>query len=715
MQNQMVPTDKKEDLHIESRTTLRDSNASGMFFCLLLLTSFFFLLEISFFIQCNKFYFEDFSFVTDNLKVPTSILPSIFYFIVAQLIVHLIYCLLIYVVTLLVANLFYLSSSKKIRLGIGLWILGLITVLVANQYLFPNSKFAGLTSIIFFNSSVTKISLIILLCSCAVVVFLAGVGLILYALPLSIRKIIYTIIAIVGMSIFLFFLLKPLSITPNIATSKQPNIILVGIDSLRPDFLSYFGYEKSTPFLDSLLKQSTVFSEAVTPLARTFPSWTGILTGKYPRQIGIRSNLAQQQHVDFSQALPMVLKRHGYETMFATDETRFSNIDKNYGFDRIITPPMGLNDFLLGTFNDFPLSNLLMNTSFGKWFFPYSYANRPVYYNYEPDSFINLVRPVLQGQRTKPLFLAIHFCLTHYPYLWASLAGNDFSVLERYEASILRVDEQLRDFFVLLKQNHLLDHALVIVLSDHGEALELPGDRITEKDLFLPAKKNKKIPIPKFYPPSLDKEEINQSAGHGTDVLGLTQYHTLLAFKLYGMGAQQNKIIPGVVSLLDIQPTIFQLMEFNQPPSGGQSLAKVIQGKIKKTPEQRHIFLESDFSPEAIRTVYPETRKVILEGIQIFQINPITMRLTVKDSMNTMIISSKQYADIYGEWMLALYPQSKNDRMPILINLVTGEWTNDLHSNFAKKSPALAMLAALKEFYGNEINKVTYPTQDISV
>ncbi len=36
----------------------------------------------------------------------------------------------------------------------------------------------------------------------------------------------------------------------------------------------------------------------------------------------------------------------------------------------------------------------------------------------------------------------------------------------------------------------------------------------------------------RFYPPSLDKEEVNQSAGHGTDVLGLTQYHSLLAFKL---------------------------------------------------------------------------------------------------------------------------------------------------------------------------------------
>jgi hypothetical protein len=56
--------------------------------------------------------------------------------------------------------------------------------------------------------------------------------------------------------------------------------------------------------------------------------------------------------------------------------------------------------------------------------------------------------------------------------------------------------------------------------------------------------------------------------------------------------------------------------------------------------------------------------------------------------------------------MLALYPQDKHVRMPILINLVSGKWTNDLQSPFAKHSPALSMLAALKAFYGNEINKV---------
>lgn len=444
------------------------------------------------------------------------------------------------------------------------------------------------------------------------------------------------------------------------------------------------------------MNEATVFGEAITPLARTFPSWTTILSGEYPRQNGIRFNLAQQNHIDTTHLLPEILKQHGYQTVFATDETRFSNMNTHYGFDEIISPPMGLNDFLLGTFNDFPLSNVITNTMVGKWLFPYSYANRPVYFLYDPDSFLQLLNPLLKKSRSQPLFLAVHFCLPHYPYLWASSPVKENNAVARYVASVGRADQQVQDFFVMLQKNHLLDHAIVVLLSDHGEGLEIPGDRITEKESFLVTKSKS---IPKFYPPSLDKEAVDESAGHGTDVLGLSQYHTVLAFKLYGFGKQKHRMVPGIVSMLNIKPTVLHLLGLNKE----KSLVPVIRGTQEKVAVPKHIFLESDFTPQSIRTVYPETRQVMLEGVQLFQIDPLSTFLTVKDSMGQMIIASKQYADIDGEWMLALYPQNKHFQMPILINLVSGKWTNDLHSFLAKQAPTQTMLSALKAFYGDEI------------
>jgi hypothetical protein len=364
-----------------------------------------------------------------------------------------------------------------------------------------------------------------------------------------------------------------------------------------------------------------------------------------------------------------------------------------------------LNDFLIGTFNDFPLSNLLISTYLGKWLFPYSYANRPAYFAYDPDIFLQRLHSILREKRNKPLFLAVHFCLPHTPYLWSSLSGENLSPQERYAASIKRVDQQLKDFFDLLNQQRLLNHAIVVLFSDHGEALEFSGDRITEKDLFISSKSSPSV-IPKFYPPSLDDEDVNQSAGHGTDVLGLSQYHTLLAFKLYGVGEYQPGNISGVVSLLDIKPTILEFINVASPSSSGISLAKFIRNKDTKFTQDRHIFIESDFSPESIRTVYPDQQVILKDGIDLFQINPATTRLTVKDEMMIKVINSKQYADIYKQWILALYPKNKDVRIPILVNLDNGLWTDDLQTEFAQHSPAKLMLAELKKFYGSEIGGV---------
>jgi hypothetical protein len=84
----------------------------------------------------------------------------------------------------------------------------------------------------------------------------------------------------------------------------------------------------------------------------------------------------------------------------------------------------------------------------------------------------------------------------------------------------------------------------------------------------------------------------------------------------------------------------------------------------------------------------------------------VTMHLTTKQSMHNLILSGRQYADLYGSWLLALYPQPKGVMMPILVNLQTGWWTNDLRTSFAKQSPAKHMLSSLQKFYGSEITPV---------
>lgn len=691
---------------------MQDFDQNRSVFCyFLLLTAFFLLLEVSFFIQCNETYLADFQFVSESLNVPINIIWGIIFFIFAQLFIHFCFVFFIWLVFLGVNK----DGVLRIRTGhctlflnnttlvITIWLLAILTVMIANHYYFPHSKFHDLTELILFNRTFTQIILILCCLAWSIIIIIIASRLIIFFTKNYHAFIILCLVALGSLFIFSFSFLEKNYFNRAIFTQQSmPNIILIGVDSLRPDFLGFFGQKIRSPFFDDFLHHATAFKHALTPLARTFPSWTSILLSQYPNQSGVRFNLAPQDNLNLSKSLAKILRWSGYRTIYATDETRFSNIDKNFGFDEIITPPMGINDFLLGTFNDFPLSNLIINTILGKWLFPNSYANRAVYFTYDPSSFLKLIEPALYN-RQKPLFLAVHFCLPHYPYLWIDADANKKKILVRYLRSIEKVDEQIQNFYQLLNKYELLNHAIVVLLSDHGEALELPGDRITEENRFL--SNNGAVP-PIFYPPNLEDEEFNKSAGHGTDVLGLSQYYSLLAFRLYGLGTQHVKKISTTVSVLDIKPTLLALLGIKDASSIGISLISIIRKGRTFSKLTRHFFLESDFSPEAIRTVYPDTRKVLLEGIELFKVDRTTDRLIVKNKMGKMIIHSKQYADIYGDWILALYPQNKYYRMPILVNLRSGNWTNDLQSDFAQKSPAKEMLKELKSSYGEEIGIV---------
>lgn len=648
---------------------------------------------MSLFIQSNEAYLGYFKLVSDKLSIPLRVYPAIFYFLLIEILLHLSFTFFVWVMALFSASIFHLNHKRTEKLSLGIWLLGILCILLANQFYFPNSKFAELMSVIVPHSwsfYLFSISLFML----TIISAFALWGFILKA-----PRLMLSLVCLLIMTICVFGYTTQHAIKDG-ATKERPNIVFIGIDSLRPDFLGFYGHEKKTSNLDAFLNRSAVFSNALTPIARTFPSWVSILTGQYPKHHGIRFNLALLNQFDRKDSLPFILRENGYETIFATDETRFSNIDQQFGFDKVITPPIGFNDFLIGSLNDFPLSNLLVNTPLGKLLFPYNYANRAALATYHPATFLNFVENALPYKRTKPIFLAVHFCLPHYPYLWGSQTTQDRPI-QNYQAAITGVDQQFGEFINLLQRNHLLDHSIVVVFSDHGEAMALPGDRITEADLFKRNSKNKRIPH--FYPAQKSSEKLNQSIGHGTDILSFSQYHSLLAFQFFGLNRNKVQIFPPKVSLLDIHPSILDFLKIKTSATDGVSLTSLILGK-KNQIKETDFFMETDFSPQSIHSVHPETRKLLFEGINFFRVDPFSTRLTVKQDMGKLIISSKQYADVYQNWILALYPRTHKKMQPILVNLVTGEWTDRLNLPFAKKAPVEHMLNKLKDFYKEDIN-----------
>ncbi len=131
------------------QTNRKSESAASIFLYLAILTACFLLLEISYSIQCNSVYIEDFHDISQQLTMPRSILPGIMLFGVIQLGIHLFYLLLVFGSTFFSARLLGLSGEQTFKLALGTWLAGIAATLSANQYYFPNSTYSYLFAFIF--------------------------------------------------------------------------------------------------------------------------------------------------------------------------------------------------------------------------------------------------------------------------------------------------------------------------------------------------------------------------------------------------------------------------------------------------------------------------------------------------------------------------------------------------------------------------------------
>lgn len=313
------------------------------------------------------------------------------------------------------------------------------------------------------------------------------------------------------------------------------NIILIGIDSLSAN--AFESNPDLMPALTALMGDARRYRRAYTPLGRTFPAWVSILSGKSPAEHGAVFNLRNMEHVEREDLLTASLRRMGYRTVFAIDERRFANIDESFGFDQIVGPQAGALDFALQGLNDNPLSNLLLQTPLASYFFPYSYLNVAAHASYSAHGFV--ARVLGSTGRGRPLFLAVHFESAHFPFKTRHAQGGvhrDNRFMEAYLQALTVVDKQVAQLMVGLRERGALDDAMVILLSDHGEAL---GD--VEASIL---RDGKPFEVRGF--------------GHGANLLSDRQNRILLGSLKFQNGVPVSESADEwrQVSLLDLRPAI---------------------------------------------------------------------------------------------------------------------------------------------------------------
>ena len=226
------------------------------------------------------------------------------------------------------------------------------------------------------------------------------------------------------------------------------NLVLVTIDTLRPDHLHCYGYAKiETPVIDAIAQSGTLFENAVTQTPLTPPSHASIFTGLYPTAHHVR-NTGGFILPSSSTTLATILQQQGWDTAaFVSSAVLKKLFGLNQGFavyDDQMPRPGNHRDFLED-------------------------PERPA-----GDTVGRALR-WLDAQSGKPYFLWVHLYDPHMPYRPPEPFRQKYKD-RPYDGEIAYADHELGRLFGAVRKKFPADRTLVAILSDHGESLGEHGE-----------------------------------------------------------------------------------------------------------------------------------------------------------------------------------------------------------------------------------------------
>jgi arylsulfatase A-like enzyme len=263
--------------------------------------------------------------------------------------------------------------------------------------------------------------------------------------------------------------------------SGHPPVILISIDTLRADRLGVHGNPRGlTPNLDRIGREGTVFEFATSTAPWTLPSHVSMLTSQLPFDHGVRRAGSSIPH-----RLSLLSERFrdaGYRTAAFTGG---GYVSWGYGFGQGFEVFEDHDERALGG----------------------------------PAAVVRSALDWVQRNRDSPFFLFVHTYEPHHPYAHdefadPSAAGRlsvgynshdrnaikDLTPAERryavglYDSDVAHTDRVIGGMLEALRDQGVLDRAIVVVTSDHGEdcwdhdAEDIPrhGHTLYEELLHVP-------------------------------------------------------------------------------------------------------------------------------------------------------------------------------------------------------------------------------------
>lgn len=265
--------------------------------------------------------------------------------------------------------------------------------------------------------------------------------------------------------------------------APRPNILFISIDTLRADRLSLYGYERPTsPKLSAWVERggAIVFEKTVAAAASTLPAHASMFTGLEALHHGAYLSYALRPHYDL---LAEMLSDAGYRTLAVTGggfvHPRFGLAQ---GFDRFYAWPRGQVDggdeLADGVAKTRQWLAEVGEAPFFLFFHTYEThapyrVRQPHFSQWSAASPSLVMAPWLRKEQEEEGFLSRH----QTPRVWGDgdprdLRPDELPVLDAlYDSGVARVDGALDEILRALTATGHERDTVVIVTSDHGEAL----------------------------------------------------------------------------------------------------------------------------------------------------------------------------------------------------------------------------------------------------
>ena len=258
--------------------------------------------------------------------------------------------------------------------------------------------------------------------------------------------------------------------------SERPNIVLMGIDSIRADHMSCYGYPKlSTPHLDRFAGEGALFERTYSAHIPTTSAYASMLTG----MDCFGTQVVALRHKGPVRPEAKTLAEHLRDVGYTTTSVGFSGNPSSRGFDKYIDykawgtreegscpKAQNLNEVALPELErlvagEQPFFLFLRHMDPHAPYLPPEPYQRMFYHGDELNPANRSMDPVMAFKPFATFFRS---------WMPEGVTDKDY-VIAQYDGAIAYMDAAIASIFQALQTLGIYDETLVVINGDHGETL----------------------------------------------------------------------------------------------------------------------------------------------------------------------------------------------------------------------------------------------------